>query len=328
MREADLPRRRQRAARPGPGGDTILSADVASTGAGCRPQLQGRLSSIRLAGGGPLTVTKLDLQTPLFATYSFVNRRGWLRKPWAKRLFRESYFFYKKYYEDPFWRLVKNRPSLFRGGHVLDVGANIGYTSYCFANGVEPDCFVYAFEPEAINFTELLQTAKRPAVAGRIKPVRKAVGDERKEVDLWINDDHHGDHRIITSTYRSSGVDVSKTERVEVISIDEFAKEQDILGRIRFVKMDVQGYELPVCAGMVETLDANPDITVVAEYSPEHLKALGFEPTSLLSFFRERQFQGYLLSRPGRREVLRPWDWQTTGAAGYVDVLFSRKSLL
>lgn len=271
---------------------------------------------------------KFNLQTPLFAAYSFANRRGWLSTPRAKRLFREAYFLYKKYYEDPFWRLVKSRPSLFRGGHVLDVGANIGYTAYCFANAVDSDCFVYAFEPEKTNFTELLQTAKHPTVGGRIKPVKKAVGDECKEVDLWINDDHHADHRIITPAYRSSAAALSKSERVEVTSLDHFAKEQHILERIRFIKIDVQGYEVPVCVGMVDVLDANPEITVTVEYSPDHLEALGFEPTSLLSFFRERQFHPYVLSRRRSGAVMRAWDWRTMDAEGYMDVLFSRRSLL
>ena len=92
--------------------------------------------------------------------------------------------------------------------------------------------------------------------------------------------------------------------------------------------MDVQGYEIPVCVGMVETLDANPEITVVVEYSPEHLGALGFEPTSLLSFFRDREFHPYVLDRSRGRGLLRPWDWSTMEAEGYMDILFTRGSLL
>jgi FkbM family methyltransferase len=272
--------------------------------------------------------TRFDLRNPLFVTYAYASRHGWLDHPWAKRLFREAYFLYKKHYEDPFSRLVKLHPELFRGGHVVDAGANIGYTAACFASVVDSDRFVYAFEPEETNFRELVRTAGRASTRGRIRPVRKALGDGAGTLDLWVNQDHHADHRIITEALEKSAVDLGRRELVEAVSLDDFARQECITGRIRFVKIDVQGYELPVCLGMREAMDLNPDLSVAIEYSPEHLEALGFKAAALLSFFRERHFHAYALSRRRGAPLLRPWDWSTIDVEGYMDIVFCRRRLL
>ena len=268
----------------------------------------------------------MNLRKPLFATYAFVNQRGWLDRAWVKTVFREAYFVYKKYYEDPFWRLVTKHPSLFSGGHVLDVGANIGYTALCFARAVDSGHFVYAFEPETVNYDELVKTAARGSARGRIRPIKQAVGEARGSIDLWINDEHHADHRIVTKAYEALDRDLRKREAVEVTSIDDFVRERGILDDVTFVKMDVQGYELPVCRGMVQTIESNPDIAVAVEYSPEHLVELGFEPVQLLRFFKDRGFNAYALSRHRSGPVVRAWDWETMDLEGYMDILFSRRA--
>ena len=48
------------------------------------------------------------------------------------------YLLYKRYLEDPFAALAKIRPSLFRGGDILDTGANIAYTASLFARAGGP----------------------------------------------------------------------------------------------------------------------------------------------------------------------------------------------
>src|SRR5690606_25999933 len=66
--------------------------------------------------------------------------------PW----FRSAYFAYKYWYEDPYAGLLRRvRPG---PGHFLDVGANIGYSSWLFSRTIDPRFRIYAFEPERANF--------------------------------------------------------------------------------------------------------------------------------------------------------------------------------
>ena len=115
-----------------------------------------------------------------------------------------SYFLYKRYLEDPFAALARKRPELFRGGDILDIGANIGYTASLFAQAGDAEATVYAFEPEPFNF-RLLQTSVRGrTLQEKVVPVQSAVGERSGEIELWINDHHHADHRIATDSLRAS----------------------------------------------------------------------------------------------------------------------------
>ena len=131
----------------------------------------------------------------LTGVYSSVRQMGLLKSRPGQRLFTSLYFLYKKYLEDPFGALAKRRPELFRGGHVLDIGANIGYTAVVFAAPSTPDTkFMHSSQSHSISgcWNERL----RPTSQFCVIPVRSAVGQKDGGIELWLNDHHHADHRI------------------------------------------------------------------------------------------------------------------------------------
>ena len=95
------------------------------------------------------------------------------------------------------------------------------------------------------------------------------------------------------------------------------------------IKIDVQGYEEKVLRGCEQTLAANPNIVVAFEFSPGAARELGFDPEFQLSFFLERGFNLYSLSR---RHGLRPFSRQEVQSLvseiGYCDIVASRTPLL
>src|SRR4030088_1312012 len=96
------------------------------------------------------------LVDPLISLYAWLNRSKAFEVPVLRSLFVHSYFFYKRRFEDPFSQLISIRPGLFTRGHLLDVGANIGYTAVIFASALKPGDKVFAFEPEKKNFDRLV----------------------------------------------------------------------------------------------------------------------------------------------------------------------------
>lgn len=214
----------------------------------------------------------------LLRAYALAEKSGALAVPPLEWLFVKSYFAYKRFVEDVFAGLVRERPQLFRGGHVVDAGANVGYTARVFARAVESPCRVYAFEPDATNFRRLKRFAKND----RIVPLHSAVGEREGTAELWHNDAHPGDHRIAAGDMRGR-----RTSTVPITTIDAFARTLD--HPIRFVKIDVQGYEPAVLRGMRETLHG--DVVVAVEYAPEHIRALGFEPGAVFDLLRDFQIE-------------------------------------
>jgi len=119
----------------------------------------------------------------LHSAYGLANRLGVLHSAVLDDLFVRAYFAYKRL-GDPFAVLARRRPDLFRGGHVLDVGANVGYTASVFARALEPGFKVFAFEPDRQNVERLVRTMRRLGLADRVEGVNATVGAAEGTVGL------------------------------------------------------------------------------------------------------------------------------------------------
>ncbi len=267
------------------------------------------------------------LQAFLIKSYGLLNSSGFLETKPMRFLFLKSYFLYKRWLEDPFVALGKRYPELFTGGNILDVGANVGYTAAVFARLLSPSYKVFAFEPDQRNFEKLVAVAGWRGV--EVEPVNSAVGAEPGELKFWVNSSHHGDHRILTDTWKDSGVvKPEDVTTVPVTSLDDFCRQRSMLDKIAFVKIDVQGYELAVCEGMRALLEANPTIAVAVEYMPAVFTELGFDGREVIAFFVGRGFQ---CSRINRRGELVPVSnletlHELAEQEEYVDLLFRRQN--
>lgn len=260
--------------------------------------------------------------------YSLFNKIRLLNFTWLDKLFIYSYFSYKKYFEDPYLSLTKNHPDLFTHGHILDVGANIGYTAYVFSKVVSPPFLIFAFEPEHKNYQMLAQAAKLYGFLKSIFMVNAAVGATRGEALLWRNTHHPADHRILTDTFKSQLPAMHNTQKTPLMTIDHFLHSHDITAPVSFIKIDVQGYELAVCQGMEKTLDNNPNCIIAFEYCPCLIKKLGYDAHALIQFFLDKQYFLYRLHKNGRLSIF-DYDYKTHDHINeYYDVICSLKKLI
>ena len=259
----------------------------------------------------------------LFTTiYSIARKSGVLSTRVGQDLFTGAYNAYKKYLEDPFYALTRRRPDLFRGGHVLDVGANIGYTSVVFAGAIDPAFRVYSFEPEPFNFQLLGRAAASRRAQGRIVPVQAAAGENEGTVPMWRNEHHHGDHRVRTAAL-AGHTSEKDAFSVPLVSVDSFVARTAGLDPVCFIKVDVQGYELAVCRGMQKTLADNPAATLVVEYMPEAIEELGFRAADFLDWVKQGGFEIFTLEKTGE---LTPGISRAIEKSGYVDLLLDRSA--
>jgi FkbM family methyltransferase len=272
-----------------------------------------------------MAITSLQARA-VTGLYSLTRKSGLLETRFGKNLFTASYFFYKRHLEDPFAALARRRPGMFSGGDILDIGANIGYTAAVFAQASDGDAKVFAFEPEPFNLSLLQSSVRNRGLQSKVFPVHSAVGERGGEIELWINAQHHADHRIATDKLRADKLRADeKYVTVPMTSVDEFLALSDAASPICFIKIDVQGYELAVCRGMTETIAHQPHAVVAIEYMPEAMTNLGHAPQELLNWFSERGFRMFSLGKNGDL---------TSGLSieleekGYVDLIFSRNDLL
>jgi FkbM family methyltransferase len=284
-----------------------------------------RLMTPRSGGARLLTTGRRALVSALVRVYGRVNRAGWLDHPVALSLFSRSYFAYKRIVEDPFYALTLRAPALFRGGDVLDVGANIGYTAVVFARALDPGRRVHAFEPESRNYAQLLDNIGRRGLGERVHAEQLALGSAPGRVRLWVNLDHHGDHRVFTDTFAPPGPRDSVSVLMQ--SVDAYVAEARIES-LSFFKLDVQGYELPVLQGADRTLSTHRNLVVAVEHCPSAARELGFDPEAVLALLTRHGFRLHLFSESGRVAPVERSELESlAGDDGYVNLLCARRSV-
>ncbi len=170
---------------------------------------------------------------------------------------------------------------LLRPGDVaVDVGAMIGYYTVILAKHVGPRGRVYAFEPDPENFALLESNVGMNGYA-HVELRNAVVGAETGRGKLWRAASNRGDHHAFASAGRDS-VDV------DVVALDDVIHD-----RVDLVKIDVQGYEAFVLAGMRGLIDRSPQLAMLVEFCPALLIEAGTDPGTFLDELRGYGFWLY-----------------------------------
>jgi FkbM family methyltransferase len=166
-------------------------------------------------------------------------------------------------------RLIDNaiRP----GATVVDVGANIGYNTVYVSGRVGPAGRVIAVEPAADNLRVLRENIIANALTNVVVHA-VAVGRAREVRDLFLR----GDTSAVNSLFPESVyATVTGVERVEVVPLDDLVD-----GEADLVKIDVEGAELDVLAGMTRLLRRS-GIRLIVEWHPLLQRAAGYAADAL-----------------------------------------------
>lgn len=161
----------------------------------------------------------------------------------------------------------------------LDVGANLGYYTALAARAVGPNGRVLAVEPDPDSFGYLEQTIAANAV-GNVQAFPVAASDAPATLPLYISTDNRGDNRLY-----ASGEDRPQVE-VTARPLDALLRENKI-DTVDLIKIDVQGYEPKVIAGLRETIAASPNLTLLTEFWPQGIDEAGEDANEFLQTLRE-----------------------------------------
>lgn len=202
------------------------------------------------------------------------------------------------------------------GMTVADVGANVGLLTLALARATGPGGRVFAFEPEP---RPLRQLEKTIALNGLSWVATRAVaaGARRGRATFHMSP-------IIghSSLYELPAAEQAgeRTLEVEVWPLDEAIP----LGTpLDVVKIDVEGAELDVLAGMAGRLQANRDIALVAEFGPSHLERIGIAPRTWWDAFKAHGFTAFEIEEP--TGLCRPIALKAALARESVNLAFVRK---
>ena len=184
------------------------------------------------------------------------------------------------------------------GMTVVDIGANIGYYTLLAARLVGPRGKVYAFEPNPENFALLSQNVETNGYRNVVLAA-KAVSNTTGVAALRIDRASSGGHSL--STFRGGADSVE----VETVSLDDyFAGEHPA---IDVLKMDAEGAEMAIFAGMQKVLARNPELTLLTEFFPRAIRGFGHRPEEYVGQLLRSGFQVHPIDEDsGKVESLDP----------------------
>ncbi|HXF44201.1 MAG TPA: FkbM family methyltransferase [Candidatus Paceibacterota bacterium] len=142
---------------------------------------------------------------------------------------------------------------------VLDIGASIGPLSLVMSKLVGPAGKIYSFEPTPACFHYLCENIK----------LNKARNVRPYQIAAWDKDEPIRIQPAMKRRVWASGV-----------KLDDFLNLIGV-GKVDFIKMDIDGAEPFALKGLIRTIEGNPKLKMVVEYYPKYIKMLGGDPDEM-----------------------------------------------
>lgn len=171
---------------------------------------------------------------------------------------------------------------------IFDIGANLGWYSLLL-NKISPKSQIYAFEPDPVNFTILEQNIKLNN-AKEIRAQQLALSDSSESKTLYLYPSKNsGRHSLLP-------INSGQQMQVLTVALDEFVDNSKLdYSKIKFIKIDIEGYEYFAFMGAKKVLEFVPYI--LSEYSPNYMKKGKINPEDLLHLLYSYSFVPHSLEK-------------------------------
>lgn len=173
------------------------------------------------------------------------------------------------------------------GDAFIDVGANIGYFSVVASRSVGTGS-VHSFEPTKKTYKRLLESIDLNKTKN-IYPHKVALSDVKERREFTTSNDGFDAYNSLGVP--SQGIDFSK-ETLTTVTLDAFLKEQNI-ATPTLIKIDVEGWEIPVIKGMKELLNKKDSPVLMVEFTEDNAKLSGFSCANLFNLISSFNYALY-----------------------------------
>jgi FkbM family methyltransferase len=209
------------------------------------------------------------------------------------------------------------------GDVVVDVGANDGYFTLLFSDIVGTMGAVHAFEPVTPTFDRLVERVGDAAWFDNITVTRAACGDTEGAATMLVPDGDWGQAALVRHD-AASWASAARIERydTQLIRLDSYLASKGPR-RVDFVKIDVEGAELHVVRGLLDTLAAYQPIVAVEVYA-DWTRDFGYEPADLINLFYAAGYD-WLIGLHESPRSLRPADVVALASTASLNLLCAVK---
>jgi FkbM family methyltransferase len=175
---------------------------------------------------------------------------------------------------------------LLRPGDVfIDVGANIGYVSAVALAAIGREGAVHAFEPVGRYYDRLMRLAALNP-HHRLVANRLALSDREGEAAIAINIGNIGWSTMVPDLMPPR--DIGAVETTHTARLDTYLKAHDLTPAL--VKIDVEGFELPVLRGLEGHIRAGHHPLIVCEIAPTAYPRIGSTIEELVEWLKDHLY--------------------------------------
>lgn len=184
---------------------------------------------------------------------------------------------------------------------ILDVGANVGYFTALAISRLKNSGVIHAFEPDPHNYS-LLEKTVSDQKTGLVQLHHCALGDKNGTVNLFHSPvNNYGDHRV----YGSYSETHPKLEVLMKIGDDLLASVGT--NSIDFIKIDVQGFEVQVLRGLINTIKSSQKAVLLSEVWPAGMNSAGTSVEEFALLCESFGFAPHALLETGETRKIE-WD--------------------
>jgi FkbM family methyltransferase len=199
--------------------------------------------------------------------------------------------------EKDFFHFLKLIPD---GGLILDLGANIGVTSYHLSKKF-PNSTIFSFEPLTLNMDTLKRIKKRFNL-NNIKELQVAVGDKPGILEMVMpvinNVPMHGLSHVIHDD--NTEFNIGMKYKVPVVCLDDLNEINQPGKRITAMKIDVENFEYFVLKGAEKLIIENQPVIYCELWENDNRK-------KCIDFLNNLKYSAFIL----HEKELMPFDKTT-----------------
>jgi len=162
-------------------------------------------------------------------------------------------------------RVIRDR--LKEGETAIDVGANFGLHAVVMAATVGKQGKVVCFEPLPAVASALEETMALNDFSSRTSIIPRAVAE-----NSGLRSFYESRHSPVSSFYPSPQPTTAQVSEISTVSLDDHFPPGS---KIALVKIDAEGAEALVYAGMKRIISENPNLSIILEWSAGHFTRAG-----------------------------------------------------
>lgn len=202
------------------------------------------------------------------------------------------------------------------GDTFVDVGAHLGLHTLAGALAVGREGRVIAFEPSDSTRTLLEKTITMNGHRDIVTVFPLAVSNSESMMTLHLGtlSTHHSLYPLEKLTSR-------ETLEVRTTRLDTVLQHyQDVT----LVKIDAEGAEMLVLEGMKQVINCYPDLALIVECGPDHIKRSGYTLDAWIGAFKSEGFMYMGINE--QTSVLETCTIEELGKKDSVNLFFARKN--